>query len=54
MARATGLEVTGLLSSKAQRAGPGWFGVPRSAEGRISLLGGFPEPSSLPREEILE
>jgi 2-aminoadipate transaminase len=54
MARATGLEVTGLLSSKAQRAGPGWFGVPRSAEGRISFLGGFPDPGSLPREEILE
>ncbi len=54
MTGTTGLEVGSLLSSKARRAGPGWFGAPRSAEGRLSLLGGFPDPLSLPREDILE
>jgi len=54
MASVTGFDVAGLLSRKAQRAGPGWFGSPRAAEGRISLIGGFPDPVSLPREEILE
>jgi DNA-binding transcriptional MocR family regulator len=54
MASVTGFDLAGLLSRKAQRAGPGWFGRPRTAEGRISLVGGFPDPESLPREEILE
>jgi 2-aminoadipate transaminase len=43
-----------LLSERAQRSGPARLGNPRDSASRISFLAGFPDPGSLPTEDITE
>jgi 2-aminoadipate transaminase len=43
-----------LLSERAQRSGPARLGNPRDSASRISFLAGFPDPGSLPAEDITE
>ena len=43
-----------LLSERAQRSGPARLGNPRDSASRISFLAGFPDPGSLPKEDITE
>ena len=43
-----------LLSERAQRSGPARLGNPRDSASRISFLAGFPDPASLPADDIVE
>lgn len=43
-----------LLSERAVRAGSGALGDPRRSAGKISFFAGFPDPSSLPKGDIIE
>lgn len=43
-----------LLTSKVQRAGPARLGDPRVSAEHIALAAGFPDPASLPRNDVAE
>lgn len=46
--------IPSLLSERAQRSGPARLGNPRDSASRISFLAGFPDPASLPADDIVE
>ena len=46
--------VADLFSSKVHRVGPARMGDPRASANYISFLAGFPDPSSLPKGDVIE
>lgn len=54
MAEMAASTIPSLLSERAQRSGPARLGNPRDSASRISFLAGFPDPASLPADDIVE
>ena len=49
-----GPDLSNLVSARARRVGGARLSNPRNSAGKLSFLAGFPDPASLPRQDIAE